>query len=179
MKIHNFQSMNEPGHPWQDQIRHIFFLSSSRTEFATPLEKDAFYHRWTEYYFTHCERFIYLAVEDNRLLGYLMGCSDSRAAEEHYAQTIKSYAVFADLFERFPAHLHINCHPSARGRGVGSRLVEKFIEDLRTQGVGGVHLVTSPDSPNRAFYRKNNFQEEVIRPFKDVSLLFMGRFISA
>jgi GNAT superfamily N-acetyltransferase len=159
----------------QDAIREIFFLSASRTHWPDDEAKETFFDTWTSFYFTHAEDLIFLAVDDGRALAYLTGCRDSAGAQAEIEKKIKSFAVFADLFARFPAHLHINAHPDARGRGIGSRLIEHFCSVLKKQKIGGVHLVTSPDSRNRGFYRKNGFDFEVEREFKGHKLLFMGR----
>lgn len=158
-----------------EAIRDIFFLSASRTEWPNADAKDAFFETWTSYYFANCADLIFLATDGDRVLAYLTGCRDSAAAQSEIEKTIKSFAVFADLFKKFPAHLHINAHPDARGRGIGSKLISHFCDILKKQGVVGVHLVTSPDSRNRSFYQNNNFAFEVEREFKGYKLLFMGR----
>jgi len=43
---------------------------------------------------------------------------------------------------RWPAHLHIDLLPSIRGRGVGRRLVDRWLGTLRDLGVPGCHLET-------------------------------------
>jgi GNAT superfamily N-acetyltransferase len=158
-------------------VREIFFLSSSRQTFAGDEEREKFFATWTEYYFKFCPQMILLDRDGGKVRGYLMGCADSRAAEEFYRERLKSYALFADLFSRFPAHLHINVHPSGRSQGVGGRLIGRLLEILREQGVKGLHIVTSPESPNAEFYRRNGFDFEEIRAWQKHSLLFMGRKI--
>jgi ribosomal protein S18 acetylase RimI-like enzyme len=156
-------------------IREIFFMSSSRQTFASEEEREKFFTTWTEYYFKFCPELILLDRDGDKVRGYLMGCVDSMAAEEFYRERLKSYSVFADLFPRFPAHLHINVHPTGRSQGVGGRLIGRFAALLKSQGALGVHIVTSPDSANREFYRRNGFEFEEIRPWQKHSLLFMGR----
>lgn len=158
----------------RDAFREIFFLSSSRKNFASPEEKEAFFKKWTDYYLCFAAHLIMVAKDnDGRLLGYLTGCADSRSALSYFAKVNPSYSLFADQFQAFPAHFHINCHPDARGKGVGSQLVNHFIENLN--GIHGAHIVTSPDAENRHFYRKNGFTHELIREWKGIPLLFMGR----
>jgi ribosomal protein S18 acetylase RimI-like enzyme len=157
-------------------IREIFFLSSSRQTFASDDEREKFFSLWTDYYFKHAPELIFLdRDEKGRVRGYLMGAADSSKASTFYKDSLKSYAVFSDLFARFPAHLHINVHPSGRSQGVGARLIETFVAELRQRGIAGVHIVTSPDSANRAFYLRNGFTFEEIRKFRGTPLLFMGR----
>jgi len=103
-----------------------------------------------------------------------MGCENSAAASEYYRTVNPSYALFEDQFARFPAHLHINCAPEARGLGVGTFLMAHFLQKLRANKITGVHIVTSPDAENRHFYTKNGFNFELIRAWKERPLLFMG-----
>lgn len=61
---------------------------------------------------------------------------------------------------RFPAHLHIDLLPEAQGQGHGRRLIEALKDALRSQGVGGLHVV--PLAANRgavAFYERVGFVE--------------------
>ena len=53
--------------------------------------------------------------------------------------------------QRYPAHLHINLIPSARGRGLGTALMQAYLEQLRTLRIPGVHLNTT--SMNHAAIR--------------------------
>jgi GNAT superfamily N-acetyltransferase len=55
----------------------------------------------------------------------------------------------------YPGHLHVNLLAEARGRSVGSRLVEQFLEEARRSGVPGVRAVVyeSNDGARRFFER--------------------------
>lgn len=156
-------------------LKEIFFLSAARKDWPDPVAKEAFYETWTGYYRKHEPDLIFLAVEGPTVLAYLTGSRDSMKALPELEGKIKSFAVFKDLFPKYPGHLHINAHPKARGRGVGSALIEHFTEVLQTTGVVGVHLITSPDARNRKFYQDNQFNYEVEREYNSHKLLFMGR----
>jgi ribosomal protein S18 acetylase RimI-like enzyme len=56
----------------------------------------------------------------------------------------------------YPAHLHANVDARYQGRGVGSDLLNAFLERLREVRVGGVHLSTGTDG-GKAFFGKNGF----------------------
>ncbi|EDP66867.1 GCN5-related N-acetyltransferase [alpha proteobacterium BAL199] len=59
-----------------------------------------------------------------------------------------------------PSHLHINLLPRQQRRGVGRRLVERWLGLAQAMGSHGVHL--GVNSANRAavtFYRANGFRE--------------------
>lgn len=157
------------------EIREIFFLSAARQDFADPDEREAFAARWLDHYLAAQPGRLFLARwSGGGLAGYLTGCADSRGAEALY-RSIPHYGLFEDLFESFPAHLHINCRPEARGRGIGGRLVAAFASRLSEEGVPGVHVVTAPEARNVGFYRRRGFDLEETRRAAARFLLFMGR----
>lgn len=158
------------------KLREIFFLSADPKNVSEDNAKnDAFFAKWTGYYFSYQPEWILLAWEGEQLLGYMMVATDSRKALAYYDSRNPSYRLFADLFDEYPAHLHMNLHPAARGKGLGSFLVESGCARLQKAGLKGIHLITSPDQRNAQFYRKNDFKYEVRREWKGFPLLFMGR----
>lgn len=159
------------------QLKEIFFLTSNRKEFSSDLAREEFYRNWTSYYLTYEPDQVYMAFDDHgRLLGYLTGCLNSLRALDKTA--MPSLKLFSDLFREYPAHLHINCHPSAQGQGVGSALCTYFFEELETFGSRGVHIVTSPAARNVEFYRKQSFNFTEERELNGAKVLFMGRKFS-
>lgn len=156
-----------------DQVKTIFFLSTSIKEFSSEERKAAFFKRWCGDFLTLFPERFYLMLEEDKLLGYLSGCLDSQQAMGQLE--VPGYSVFADQFQEYPAHLHINFHPDCRGRGLGSLLVNRYVEDLKKLNIRGVHLVTSPGAKNVSFYRKLGFTYEVERLFNESPLLFLGK----
>lgn len=158
------------------QFKEIFYLTSSRKQFSSSDERDLFWRSWTQYYFDHEPQYIYLAFDESgKVCGYLTGCENSARALDEIKKSISSYECFSDQFGEFPAHLHINCHPNRQGQGWGRRLVEKFVEDLASKNIRGVHLITSPGEENVHFYSRLNFTHQLGRHWNNHPLLFMGR----
>jgi ribosomal protein S18 acetylase RimI-like enzyme len=156
-----------------EEIKNIFFLSSSLKEFSSEERKAAFFKRWCGDYLTHFPEFFYLMHEEGKLLGYLSGCTDSLQAAK--ILSVPGYEVFADLFVRYPAHLHINFHPDCRGKGLGSKLIENYLTELKNLRLSGVHLVTSPEAANISFYQRLGFSDVYARDLNAIKLLFMGK----
>lgn len=157
-------------------LREIFFLSADpKNVTEDPLKNEAFFEKWTGYYLKNFPQWIFLAFGRTKLLGYLMCGPDSAKALHHFQPRNPSYGLFADLFEKYPAHLHINCHPDARGKGVGSALIEEMVMRLKAERICGVHLITSNTQRNVSFYQRNGFDFELERDWKGFPLLFMGR----
>lgn len=160
--------------PWP-MIEEIFYRSSAVKEFANLHAKRAFFERWIGYYRDfEAERLLLALMPGGQVVGYLTGCADSGSAAKLY-QDIPYYGLFEDHFEAYPAHLHVNCHPAFRNRGIGSRLVQAFTEAASREGVGGVHVVTEPQARNVAFYRRCGFFYAVTRRWHGRELLLLGQ----
>ncbi len=59
---------------------------------------------------------------------------------------------------RWPAHLHLDLLPGARGRGAGAALVRGWLDRLRCEGVAGCHLQTLAENSRAvAFFAAMGF----------------------
>ncbi len=61
------------------------------------------------------------------------------------------------LSREYPAVLHINIDKNFRGLSVGSRLIEKYLNFLKEEKVGGVHCVTISEEA-KTFFTKTGFK---------------------
>ncbi|GHD42025.1 N-acetyltransferase [Thalassobaculum fulvum] len=60
----------------------------------------------------------------------------------------------------YPSHLHINLLPRLQGRGLGRRLIQRWLGMVRARGSSGVHLgVSAANSRAIGFYRACGFLE--------------------
>ena len=67
--------------------------------------------------------------------------------------------------DRWPAHLHIDLMPVARGRGAGRLLMTRWLDSLRAAGVAGCHLETlAENSAGIAFFEAMGFRREGGQP---------------
>ena len=57
----------------------------------------------------------------------------------------------------YPATLHINIVKECRMAGIGSKLINAYLDYLRAQEVKGVHLATMSDKAGQ-FFKRQNFQ---------------------
>ena len=63
---------------------------------------------------------------------------------------------FAD--PRWPAHLHVTLAPAARGRGIGSALLVRWLDLLRAAGSPGCHLQTLVENTGAVrFFARHGF----------------------
>ncbi len=156
-----------------ERIKDIFFLSSSIKSFSSVEKKEAFFKRWCGDYLDYYPDQFFILFHNNVMLGYLSGCDNS--IESLTRLNVPGHETFKDLFHSYPAHLHINFHPDARGKGLGSVLVNHYVDFLKLKSTRGLHLITSPDAANVNFYLRLNFTMTETRLFKESELLFMGR----
>lgn len=141
------------------QVSEIFFESSTKKDFKDQQEKDAFEWKYLGFYLSHYPEYTWIAVQNKQVLGYVVGMP--------FTQDPSLYAIqphlkaFEEHFKTFPAHLHINCHANSRGMGVGKKLVTVLLDQLKKEGVAGLHIMTGVASENRFFYQKLGFEVEV------------------
>lgn len=141
-----------------DEIDAIFFEASNTQSFESDAARSAFRERWLGRYLRNNPQFAYLAFSAAReVVGYLVGAIEN-AAQGRTAED-GDIAAFGDVKQRYPAHLHINMAPAYRGAGIGSRLIDTFIVDVKRAGAAGVHVITSAASANVPFYNRNGFSE--------------------
>lgn len=153
------------------QVRSICFETGLMGRPVAPIYGDAvsFADMFTGYYTDVEPESCFVAVpsdDESRVVGYLLGCVDSRRAWDpamvgarhallrgllFRPSTARFYLrLLADVvrdrgvhrpkidLDRHPAHFHINLLPDARG-GVGLRMHLAFLEMLRERGVTGIH----------------------------------------
>jgi RimJ/RimL family protein N-acetyltransferase len=131
---------------------------------------------------------------EGRVQGYLAGCFDLRRLGRLQAWRVVPPAVALALargllfrpalwrllrglpgflaasgggpsLDRFPADLHINLLPPARGRTVGSRLIEMFLDEASRRNLPGVHAVVYEENePARRFFESLGFRPLGRRP---------------
>jgi len=132
---------------------------------------------------------LFVAEDDDALVGYLTGCVDSSAfpAEStRMEQAIRRHRLLlrrhsAAFFvrglwdmgkamarsdttsgefddPRWPAHLHINVAPEARGTGAANELMTQWLDRLRALDSPGCHLQTLVENHRAAaFFGKFGF----------------------
>lgn len=121
---------------------------------------------------------------ERRVVGYIVGAPDTAAFEAWFrdewwprfagrwprpgAPVSRQDGIVRYAYDRgpdagsfgpeYPAHLHIDLLPEAQGHGLGRRLIETLVAELRRRGVTGVHLVASADNLGAiAFYPRVGF----------------------
>ncbi len=156
------------------ELEPIFFLNAATKEFASEGERMVFYDRWLGRYLRYYPAAFYFAVESGTgVTGYLAGCPDSAAGEEHF-KDIEYYHRFWRCFGEFPAHLHVNVRGDRHGQGIGGALVARFANDCRAAGLGGLHAITGATSPAVRFYERCGMKRAMLLEWQGRRLVMMG-----
>jgi len=79
---------------------------------------------------------------DGKITGFILGTS----MLFHYGRTFEINDLAVD--------------PAYQRRGIATQLLCRCIEDIRAQGMVGVHLITAADGGLPAFYEKHGFSRE-------------------
>ncbi|MCJ8277854.1 MAG: GNAT family N-acetyltransferase [Bdellovibrionales bacterium] len=158
-----------------EDLKEVFFLTSSKKVFKSNDEKNKFYHRWLGIYLKHYpEETFYITFNDN-LVAYLLACTDTQDFINNKVDFSHKLGLFTEMYTHYPCHLHMNCHPDHQRKGLGKILMQALFSELKRKNVQGVHLLTSPDMDNVYFYRKQGFDKEQTIFDGKTQFHFMGK----
>lgn len=152
-----------------ESLQDIFWETTTRTQFTSINERVAFQEKYLESYLY---QLAFVAQIEDQVVGYIVSAPQTHPQGLYWSEHL---SLFDDLYERYPAHLHINCTEKARGHGVGSLLVTKLESELKSRGARGLHLITLAGARNVSFYQKLGFSHKVERLWGGKPLLFLGK----
>jgi len=67
--------------------------------------------------------------------------------------------------KEYPAHLHINIRAGQRGRDIGRKLMESFLQQLKANSLPGVHAVARGDNQGSGhFFKRMGFSVQGRQP---------------
>jgi ribosomal protein S18 acetylase RimI-like enzyme len=154
---------------------------------------DAFYAYYTDVEPQHA----WVACADGQVVGFITGCTDSRSFPRKYSRQVlpcllsnvllgryrlgkRSFRYFGGLLygilrgeathvdkQIYPAHLHINVDANWRGYKLGQRLMQAYLDQLRSLHIAGVYLdTTSLNEAACRMYEKFGFTLLDARPVR-------------
>ncbi|NAZ83451.1 GNAT family N-acetyltransferase [Kineococcus sp. R8] len=158
-------------------------------------------------YAVHDPELVTVVERAGRVAGYVIGCRDTLAFEAWCAGTwwpplraryrpapgeaVRPFdAPLLHLVHTapdparphlttHPAHLHVDLLPVAQGRGLGRRLLEHVVRQLRDAGAPGVHLgVSAANTRAVAVYRRLGF-DPLVDSGPAATGYLLGRSLSA
>lgn len=117
----------------------------------------------------------FVAVDENdKPVGYCYGAADYdkyHADFEPYIRKVESLKdreylkdALVEMYDHaiykgdYPAHLHIDILPDYQSKGIGSKLINAFCDNIKAQGIDGVMLIVGSENEGaRRFYQRNGF----------------------
>jgi GNAT superfamily N-acetyltransferase len=88
------------------------------------------------------------------------------------------------IIEQYPAHCHVNVQPGLQRGGIGSLLLNAFLDQLKLRRVPGIHVSTMSEQ-GKAFFGKAGMQMLARYPGPKISghaaseVWFMGMKLGA
>lgn len=155
--------------------------------FGEPLDRTSIaYELWkaiyVDPYFSVEKSYGYVAVDESRVVGYIIG-GENNEIENYYkrnkisiiARALRSNNKITNMYmlyylamgsgvkaedDKYPIHFHIAVSRDSRRNGCGSKLVGAFIELMRREGYPGIQIgVPEKSIEARRVYRKYSFKE--------------------
>jgi len=145
----------------REAVRDISYRTGFMGESAESFwrHKESWADLWTSYYTDQEPESLYVTTMDDSVVGYLAGCMDTAAMTPSTDETMKAVirkrwllfrrgtagfqAASGEFIDpRWPAHLHIDLLPVARGSGLGAALMERWLDQLKESSSPGCHLLT-------------------------------------
>lgn len=148
-------------------------------------DREVFADLLTRYYTDIAPEFSWVAEQDGRVVGYLLGCVDSRKFVRAMVWRIVPRALVralgrglfwnrrvwrllkanchskqstfnrSQVYQDYPAHLHINLRRDFRAHGTGQALMDRFLEQMT--GVGVHAGVSDGNERGKIFFEKQGF----------------------
>jgi len=99
-------------------------------------------------------KFFFFAFDEERLVGYVNGMSWAHAPLEVFNRMVEKHGLQGER----PGHVGIAVHKDYRRQGLGTRLIEKALQELREMGATTVTSAIHVDNkPALSFFRKMGF----------------------
>ncbi len=148
----------------------------------------------TDYYLIYEPEHLLIAEAKGEVAGYLTGCFNTSRCRWIKTTRVVPKALFKAVLRGeigrkeikystslvyvtlngegrsrppsgYPAHFHVNLAEDFRGKGIGSKLVEKFFALLEDAGIEGVHVrVRQSEKGASRFFRSFGFSRENAYP---------------
>ncbi len=152
------------GARWLSQAEEIFFETAHMKDFGLAAARRAFRNRWFGHYAdTQPGAFLLALTPQGDVAGYVAGCIDSFSAASRIIVSDIDYftPAFCSALKNYPSHFHINVRPGYQGKGIGHRLIARFLQICAEAGSPGIHVVTGASSRAVRFYEACGFRQAI------------------
>jgi len=172
-----------------DALYHICLVTGDAGADASPLHTDPQLvgHLYAAPYAMLDPTHALVAEDEEGVAGYLVGVYDTNAfaarlerewwppLRQRYADAkgmsaadleridaiMHPHVNPPELVAAYPAHIHMNLLPRLRGRGIGTSLLQMWIDQARRAGISGIHLGASASNAGGiAFWTRSGFMPQ-------------------
>jgi ribosomal protein S18 acetylase RimI-like enzyme len=158
----------------REQVRKICYDNSSdnKTYRDNP---ELLLTLYCDYYIDKEPQNCFVATSVDKVIGYIICSENFNKYLNNYKPFMKkliklSFVSFIDkifankkekkISNKYPAHMHIDIASDYQRIGLGSRLLDALITNLKIKGVSGLHLECGADNTKAInFYKKYGFQK--------------------
>jgi ribosomal protein S18 acetylase RimI-like enzyme len=78
------------------------------------------------------------------------------------------------ISEPYPAHLHINLLPRLQGQGLGTKLIDRWLDAVRARGARGAHLGVGEANARAVGFYSAYGLKEILRTGPPYNVIFFG-----
>ena len=135
------------------------------------LERDLLLTLYCHYYITYEKENCFVAVVDDKVVGYIISAGDTKAWIDKFSSTLLSSSTplikekgiestkgYLSYYPEYPAHLHIDIDPEYQRMGIGKAMMDSLLSHYKEKGVNGVMLGVDPETiKGVACYKKYGF----------------------
>ena len=91
---------------------------------------------------------------------YPLPNDNNKSPDSNLIRLIHKKQILKDELKEYPAHLHIDLLPSTQGKGLGRKMINKFIEKLKSLNISALHLEVGKTNLGAIeFYKRMGFHE--------------------
>ena len=135
---------------------------------------------FSTYYIRHESRNCFVLTDEEKVVGYILCCTDLRGFLKSYRGDIFKEVCklsplwgvvclfipvkYALLQKRYPAHLHIDILEPYQSSGYGSRLMQALLTRLKAQGCGACAFHAVRRIQERFTFMKNSVLKAFLPP---------------
>jgi len=131
--------------PW---IREVVIQLGEEREWIEGLIKDDRVHS------KNGGKFLFFAFTEDKLVGHVNGMSWAHAPKAIYDKLLQKHGLVGER----PGHVGIAVHKDYRGQGIGTKLMERALQELQVMEVNVVTAVANVDNkPSLSFLGKMGF----------------------
>lgn len=121
------------------------------------LERDLLLTLYCHYYITYEKENCFVAVVDDKVVGYIISAGDTKAWIDKFSSTLLSSSTplikekgiestkgYLPYYPEYPAHLHIDIDPEYQRMGIGKAMMDSLLSHYKEKRSEWSHVGSRP-----------------------------------